>query len=337
MRVNNKMNSLENSQNDGANNKIKRNNIHEQFINLANKMFLQKTPTQMKPNKKRNIIRNNMYYEHPFNHSIEQTENNLFYENFMVKLNINNYKQGKNPELFPNQTVLNSQKQHLLSKTPQLLSGKKLIPSLRQTNNSNNTNSIRSIKTSKVYSNPKNTFNGIKKTKQTSFRFTYSPYLGSVPKGTRLSPRNATKNSYLKINNNPNQKVKSISFSPIENNQLPIKNEVLKIYAGKYDKKNNYSLTAQNNETKLKNNSNINTKFLGNTISTSKTQKTINKDVKVKKLNNTDNDVKIISKIITEDKENKKKNKFKSFFKQYFKITLLTNVDFPAPHPALIK
>ena len=311
MRVNNKMNSVETSKNNNVNIQIKGNNIHDQFIYLANKTFLD-IPMQINSYKKGNNKRNNNYFEHLFNHSRVETDNDLFYENFMMKFNINNYKQGKNNELFPYQTVLNSQKKHLLSKTPQLLSGKKLIPSLHQTNGSNN-NSIRSLKTSKVSSNPKNTFNGMKKHKQTSFRFTHSPYLGSVPNGTksgRLSPRNTSKTPYLKLNNKINKKVKSISFSPADNEQLPIKNEVLKIYAGKDDKKSNYSLTLQNNQMKLKNNSNINIKYLGNTISSSKTPKTINKDVKVKKVNNIDNDVKIISKLIIDDKENKKKNKF---------------------------
>ena len=310
MRVNNKMNSVQILNNDNVNKKIQPINIHEQFINLANKTFLE-TPMQMKSDKKINNTRNNnIFVEQPFNHSKVETDNDLFYENFMMKLNINNYKQTKNTELFPNQTVLNSQKKHLLSKTPQLLSGKKLIPSY---NNSNN-NSIRSLKTSKVYSNSRNTFNSIKKNKQTSFRFTHSPYLGSVPKGTqsgKLSPRNIAKNSYFKINNNANQKVKSISFTPIDNNSpSPIKNEVLKIYAGKYNKKSNCSLIIPNNDMKFKNNSNINIKCLGNTITSSKTPTTTNKDLKLKKLNIIDNDVKIISNIITESKENKKKNTF---------------------------
>lgn len=61
---------------------------------------------------------------------------------------------------------------------------------------------------------------------------------------------------------------------------------------------------------KFKNNSNINIKCLGNTITSSKTPTTTNKDLKLKKLNIIDNDVKIISNIITESKENKKKNTF---------------------------
>lgn len=110
MRVNNKMNSVQILNDDNVNKKIQPINIHEQFINLANKTFLE-TPMQMKSDKKINNTRNNnIFVEQPFNHSKVETDNDLFYENFMMKLNINNYKQTKNTELFPNQTVLNSQK-----------------------------------------------------------------------------------------------------------------------------------------------------------------------------------------------------------------------------------
>ena len=188
------MNSDEKTETEKENKNTSGNNIHEHIDSLAQKTFIKITSSKRKCKMGSNIVHNNFLDD-----SKDDIDDELFYENFMVKLNIkslqNNNKQRNENEFFYKKTNSQAIKNPQLSKTPKLLRNKKIIHN-QICNNSHN-NSIGSIKSSGAFYAKKN-----KKTKH-SPRQGHSPFLVNIPKGNQ-SGRVATTNNYKSANHKPN-------------------------------------------------------------------------------------------------------------------------------------
>ena len=270
-----------------------------------------------------NIVHNNFLDD-----SKDDIDDELFYENFMVKLNIkslqNNNKQRNENEFFYKKTNSQAIKNPQLSKTPKLLRNKKIIHN-QICNNSHN-NSIGSIKSSGAFYAKKN-----KKTKH-SPRQGHSPFLVNIPKGNQ-SGRVATTNNYKSTNHKPNNnnnnhnnsitinhKRGSSSFLPIEKGASSTKNEIILLQNNASDEHNNNNDqsnykhgTPHHNVNITNNNNNANKKNCVKDLSTTKTQKTSNEDCKIKNLNNNNGNVVTVFGEIpstTINKETKKSKKF---------------------------
>ena len=188
------MNSDEKTETEKENKNTSGNNIHEHIDSLAQKTFIKITSSKRKCKMGSNIVHNNLLDD-----SKNDIDDELFYENFMVKLNIksfqNNNKQRNENEFFYKKTTSQAIKNPQLSKTPKLLRNKKIIHN-QICNNSHN-NSIGSIKSSGAFYAKKN-----KKTKH-SPRQGHSPFLVNIPKGNH-SGRVASLNNHKSTNHKPN-------------------------------------------------------------------------------------------------------------------------------------
>ena len=120
------MNSDEKTETEKENKNTSGNNIHEQLDSLAQKTFVKITSNKKKCKMGSNIVHNNFLDD-----SKDDIDDELFYENFMVKLNIkslqNNNKQRNENEFFYKKTNSQAIKNPQLSKTPKLLRNKKII------------------------------------------------------------------------------------------------------------------------------------------------------------------------------------------------------------------
>ena len=142
------MNIDEKTETEKENKNTSGNNIHEQLDSLAQKTFVKITSNKKKCKMGSNINHNNVLDD-----SKDDINDELFYENFMLKLNIkssqNNNEQRIENEFFYKKTNFQAIKNPQLSKTPKLLRNKKIIHN-QICNNSHN-NSIGSIKSSGAF------------------------------------------------------------------------------------------------------------------------------------------------------------------------------------------